>query len=123
MLLVEDDEGVRELAATFLQDLGYTVFEAADAQQALALLEEGRPIDLLFTDLVMPGGLNGLELSREALRRRPDMKVLFTSGYAENALVHGGKLDDGIQLINKPYTKEALAQRIRRVLEQQSQRN
>ena len=85
-------------------------------------MEEGRPIDLLFTDLVMPGGLNGLELSREALRRRPDMKVLFTSGYAENALVHDGKLDDGIQLINKPYTKEALAQRIRRVLEQQSQR-
>jgi CheY-like chemotaxis protein len=118
VLLVEDNEGVRELAAAFLQDLGYAVFEAADAQQALAILEEGRPIDLLFTDLVMPGGMNGLELSREALRRRPTMKVLHTSGYMENALAHDGQFDVGIQLITKPYTKEALAQRIRLVLEQ-----
>lgn len=118
VLLVEDNEGVRELAAAFLQDLGYAVFEAADAQQALAILEEGRPIDLLFTDLVMPGGMNGLELSREALRRRPTMKVLHTSGYMENALAHDGQFDVSIQLITKPYTKEALAQRIRLVLEQ-----
>ena len=123
VLLVEDDEGVRELAATFLHDLGYALLEAADAQQALAILEEGRPIDLLFTDIVMPGGMNGLELSHEALRRRPAMKVLYTSGYMENTLVHDGKLDDGIQLITKPYTKETLARQIRRVLEQQSPRD
>lgn len=118
VLLVEDDEGVRELAATFLQDLGYAVLEATNGKQALALLEEGRPIDLLFTDLVMPGGMNGLELSREALRRRPAMKVLYTSGYMENVLAHDGQFDVGIQLITKPYTKEALAQRIRLVLDQ-----
>ena len=122
-MLVEDDEGVRELAATFLHDLGYALLEAKNAQQALAILEEGRPIDLLFTDIVMPGGMNGLELSHEALRRRPAMKVLYTSGYMENTLVHDGKLDDGIQLITKPYTKETLARQIRRVLEQQSPRD
>jgi len=118
VLLVEDDEGVRELAATFLQDLGYAVLEAINGKQALAILEEGRSIDLLFTDLVMPGGMNGLELSREALRRRPAMKVLYTSGYMENVLAHDGQFDVGIQLITKPYTKEALAKRIRLVLEQ-----
>ncbi len=119
VLLVEDDEGVRELAATFLQDLGYAVLEATNGKQALALLEEGHPIDLLFTDLVMPGGMNGLELSREALRRRPAMKVLHTSGYMENALAYDGQFDVGIQLLTKPYTKEALAQRIRLVLERE----
>lgn len=123
VLLAEDDEGVRELAAAFLHDLGYAVLEATNGEQALAIMEERRPIDLLFTDLVMPGGMNGLELSREALRRRPAMKVLFTSGYTENTLVHDGELADGIQLITKPYTKEALAKQIRRVLEQELPRN
>ena len=123
VLLVEDDNDVRELAAAFLQDLGYTVFEASDGQQALAVMQEGRHVDLLFTDLVMPGRMNGLELSREVLLRRPAMKILYTSGYMEDALARIGKLDKNIQLINKPYTKEALAQRIRLVLNQQLPRD
>jgi len=118
VLLVEDDESVRKLASTFLHDLGYAVLEAADAEQALAALESGRTIDLLFTDLVMPGGMNGLELGGEVLRRRPAMKVLYTSGYSENAVAQDGRFDGRAQLVSKPYTKEALGKHIRRVLEQ-----
>jgi len=118
VLLVEDDEGVRDLASVFLRDLGYVVLEAADAQQALVELEKGRDIDLLFTDLVMPGAMNGLELGREALRRRPSMKVLYTSGYIENSVVQDRKFEDSTQLISKPYTREALGRHIRRILEQ-----
>ena len=118
VLLVEDDESVRNLASAFLRDLGYVVLEAADAKQALAELEKGRSIDLLFTDLVMPGGMNGLELGREALRRRPAVKVLYTSGYIENSMVQDGKLDSSKQLISKPYTREALGRHIRRILDQ-----
>ena len=118
VLLVEDDESVRKLASTFLRELGYAVLEAADAEQALAALESGRAIDLMFTDLVMPGGMNGMELGGEVLRRRPAMKVLYTSGYSENAVAQDGKFDGSTQLISKPYTKESLGNHIRRVLDQ-----
>jgi PAS domain S-box-containing protein len=115
VLVVEDDDAVRELALAFLSDLGYRTIEAPNSEVALAHLGAGVAIDLLFTDVVMPG-LNGPELAAEALRLRPQLKVLFTSGYAEHALIHQDKLDEGVQLISKPYSKEALARKIRVVL-------
>jgi PAS domain S-box-containing protein len=116
ILVVEDDEEVRETAAATLHDLGYTVLKAKDAQSALNVIESGLNIDLLFTDVVMPGTLRSPELARKARARLPQIGVLFTSGYTENAIVHGGRLDPGVELLAKPYSREALALKIRRVL-------
>jgi CheY-like chemotaxis protein len=99
------------------------VLKAKDAQNALAIVESGMPIDLLFTDVVMPGTLRSPELARKARERLPNIAVLFTSGYTENAIVHGGKLDEGIDLLSKPYSREALARKFRYVLRNQQQRN
>ncbi|MND65657.1 Blue-light-activated protein [compost metagenome] len=119
LLLVEDDPMVREHVARQLRGLGYVVTEASDGPEALARLEAGEPYDLLFTDVVMPGGMNGRELAQAAHRLRPDLKVLFTSGYTENAIVHHGRLDPGVQLLSKPYRKRDLAERVRRLLDDQ----
>jgi CheY-like chemotaxis protein len=81
----------------------------------LGLLDQGEAFELLFTDVIMPGGLNGRQLADEVLRRRPSVKVLFTSGYTENAIVHHGRLDHGVALLNKPYRKADLARKIREV--------
>jgi len=116
VLVVEDDEAVRTTVVEMLTDLGYRVLRAVDAQTGLAVIESGVPIDLLFTDVVMPGPLRSDELARKARERLPEIAVLFTSGYTENAIVHGGRLDDVIELLSKPYTREALARKIRRVL-------
>ena len=105
-----------------LTELGYRVLKAKDAQSALAIIESGVPIDLLLTDVVMPGPLRSPELARRARERSPNIAVLFTSGYTENAIVHGGRLDEGIDLLSKPYTREALARKIRHVLRNQEQR-
>ncbi|MFN3671073.1 MAG: response regulator [Bosea sp. (in: a-proteobacteria)] len=118
ILVVEDDEAVRETVLALLGELGYRVLKAPDAQSALAVIESGVPIDLLFTDVVMPGQLKSPELARKAKERLPDLSVLFTSGYTENAIVHGGRLDEGVNLLSKPYTREALARKIRQVLAQ-----
>jgi CheY-like chemotaxis protein len=99
-----------------LSELGYRVLRAKDAQSALAIVESGVPIDMLFTDVVMPGPLRSPELARKARERLPDIAVLFTSGYTDNAIVHGGRLDAGIELLSKPYTREALARKFRHVL-------
>jgi PAS domain S-box-containing protein len=123
VLAVEDDEEVRATVVDMLTDLGYRVLKAKDAQSALAIVESGTPIDLLFTDVVMPGPLRSPELARKARERLPLLAVLFTSGYTENAIVHGGRLDEGIELLSKPYTREALARKIRHVLRNQQQRN
>jgi PAS domain S-box-containing protein len=117
VLVVEDDEAVRELAVAFLADFGYRLVEAQDGSAAFAVLSTDAAIDLLFTDVVMPGSIDGPELARQAKRLRPELKVLFTSGYAEDALVHHGKLDEGVELIIKPYTKNALARKIRSLLD------
>ena len=106
-----------------LSELGYRVLKAKDAESALAIVESGVPIDLLFTDVVMPGALRSPELARRAQERLPDIAVLFTSGYTENAIVHGGRLDEGIELLSKPYSREALARKIRHVLRNQQQRS
>jgi CheY-like chemotaxis protein len=122
VLIVEDDEDVRVTVVDLLSDLGYRVLKARDAQGALAIIESGVPIDLLFTDVVMPGTLRSPELARKARERLPTIAVLFTSGYTENAIFHGGRLDEGIDLLSKPYTRESLARKIRHVLGNQQQR-
>ena len=123
VLVVEDDDEVRRTAVDLLTDMGYRVLKSRDAQSALAIVESGVSIDLLFTDVVMPGPLRSPELARKARERLPNIAVLFTSGYTENAIVHGGRLDEGIELLSKPYTRDALARKIRHVLRNQQQRN
>jgi PAS domain S-box-containing protein len=122
VLVVEDDAEVRATVVELLSDLGYRVLKAVDAASALAIVESGMPIDLLFTDVVMPGTLKSPELARKARERLPEIAVLFTSGYTENSIVHGGKLDAGVELLSKPYTREALARKVRHVLANQGQR-
>jgi signal transduction histidine kinase/CheY-like chemotaxis protein len=116
ILLVEDNEPVREFAKTQLSYLGYQVLEAAHGKEALAILREHPEIDLLFTDVVMPGGLNGRELALEARKLYPALKVLFSSGYAESAILDMGLLDEHVQLLNKPYSRLQLERRIRGML-------
>jgi signal transduction histidine kinase len=116
ILIVEDDEGVRQYAAEILRDLNYTVIEAKDAASAIRLLDADKPFDLLLTDVVLPGK-NGRELATEVERRRPGTKVIFMTGYSRNAIVHQGRLDPGIELIPKPLIEGVLARRIRQVLD------
>jgi len=118
VLIVEDEPAVREFAESVLAQLGYRVGSAASGRQALELLEQGMDCDLLFTDVVMPGGLNGRELAAAAAGLRPDLKVLYTSGYTENAIVHQGRLDPGVHLLSKPYRRDELARRVRKVLDE-----
>jgi len=122
VLVVEDDDQVRETVVDLLTDLGYRVLRAREAQSALAIIESGASIDLLFTDVVMPGPLQSPELARQARSRLPQLAVLFTSGYTDDAIMHGGRLDEGVELLSKPYTREALARKIRHVLRNQRQR-
>ncbi len=116
ILVVEDDEIVRATAVETLQELGFTVLQATNADHALAVVESGVKIDLLFTDVVMPGTLRSPELARRAKQILPDIAVLFTSGYTENAIVHAGRLDHGVELLSKPYTGHQLVQKIQRVM-------
>ncbi len=116
VLVVEDDEEVRETAVAMLAGMGYRVLRARNADSALMVIESGVAIDVLFTDVMMPGRLRSPELARIARQRLPGIAVLFTSGYTENSIVHGGRLDEGVELLSKPYTQEALAQRLRQVL-------
>jgi PAS domain S-box-containing protein len=116
ILVAEDDEGVRATVVEMLSELGYRVLKANDAASALSIIDSGLAIDLLFTDVVMPGTLRSPELARKARERLPGIAVLFTSGYTENAIVHGGRLDAGVDLLGKPYTREALARKVRHVL-------
>ncbi|TXC87922.1 response regulator [Paraburkholderia azotifigens] len=116
ILVVEDDEDVRTTVVEMLSALGYRVLKAKDAQSALAIVESGVPIDLLFTDVVMPGPLRSTELARKARERQPGIAVLFTSGYTDNAIVHAGRLDEGVELLSKPYSREALARKIQHAL-------
>ena len=116
ILVVEDEDDVRQLAVGILGSLGYQPLEARDGKSALAELDRVPDIAVLFSDVILPGGMLGTELAREALRRRPELKVLFTSGYTENAIVHHSRLDDGVELIEKPYRKESLARRLNAIL-------
>ncbi len=117
VLLVDDDEIVQATVASMLEDLGYTVLPALSGAAALAILEKGAKVDLLFTDVVMPGAISGRQLAERAVELVPGLKVLFTSGYTENAIVHNGRLDPGVELLSKPYGREQLAAKVRRVLD------
>ncbi|MBL9035591.1 MAG: response regulator [Rhodospirillaceae bacterium] len=118
ILLVEDDEDVRRAVAETTRGLGYHVIEARDGEEALALLRSGIEIDLLFTDVVMSGAVSGRTLARSAQQIIPNLAVLFTSGYTENAIIHHGRLDEGVHLLSKPYREPELGAKLRAVLDQ-----
>jgi PAS domain S-box-containing protein len=122
ILVVEDDVEVRTTAVEMLSELGYRVLKAADGQSALAIIQSGVPVDLLFTDVVMPGPVRSPDLARQAKALLPELEVLFTSGYTENAIVHGGRLDPGVNLLGKPYRREDLARKIRMLMRNRQQR-
>jgi PAS domain S-box-containing protein len=117
ILVVEDDDDVRAYSVEILRELGYRVIEAHDGPSALRLLERQFRVDLLFTDVVLPGGMTGAQVAAQARGAKPDLKVLFTTGYARNAIVHHGRLDQGVQLITKPFSMSDLATRVRDVLD------
>ncbi|HEX8699731.1 MAG TPA: response regulator [Myxococcaceae bacterium] len=122
VLVVEDNPEVRATVVETLTGLGYRVFMASDGQSALKLLQGGLTVDLMFTDVVMPGPVRSTELARQAKTLLPDLEVLFTSGYTEDAIVHGGRLDPGISLLSKPYRREDLARKLRQMLNVRQQR-
>jgi len=117
VLVVEDDAAVRAAVVDILSDLGYAVLKAESAEQGLAVIASGARIDLLFTDVVMPGPVNTREFARRAQEMRPGLKVLYTSGYTQNAIVHNGRLDDDALLLSKPYRKDELARKLRSLLD------
>jgi len=116
VLVVEDDDDVRLFTTDSLRELGFTVVQTHDAPSALKLLQIRPEVQLIFTDVGLPG-MNGAQLVAAARELRPDIKVLFTTGYARNAIVHQGRLDPGVELITKPFTRAQLASRIRDVLD------
>ena len=115
ILVVEDDRLVRDYVLAQLHSLGYVTLDAANATEALAIVHAGHPFHLLFTDVIMPG-MNGRQLANEILKVSPGLKVLFTSGYTENAIIHHGRLDEGVLLLAKPYRKSDMAIMIRKAL-------
>jgi PAS domain S-box-containing protein len=120
ILVVEDDEDVRAYSTDSLRDLGYSVLEASSAGMALQVLENHPEIVVLFTDVGLPAGMNGRQLAEEAKRRRPGLKVLFTTGYARNAIVHDGRLDPGVELLTKPFSQTALSEKLRDIIDAKS---
>jgi CheY-like chemotaxis protein len=116
ILVVEDEEDVRAYTIALLQDLGYDVLGASEARAALEILDDHPEVELLFTDVGLPGGINGRELADAARARRPALRVLFTTGYARNAIVHQGRLDAGVDLVTKPFTQDTLASRVSAML-------
>jgi signal transduction histidine kinase len=120
ILVVEDDDDVRLFSVEVLRELGYRVLEAEDGPKAIGLIRDDKDIDLLFTDVVLPGGLNGAALAAEALAMRPTLAVLYTSGYDRNAISHHGRLAAGVELITKPFSYDTLTTRVREMLDMQA---
>jgi PAS domain S-box-containing protein len=116
ILVVEDDLKVQSTVVDMLSGLGYSVLKADAAEEALTVIRSGIHIDLLFTDVVMPGTLRSPDMAAQAVQLLPRLKVLFTSGYTQNAIIHGGRLDPGVELLSKPYSREQLAYKIRQML-------
>ncbi|BBK35188.1 hypothetical protein STAQ_02660 [Allostella sp. ATCC 35155] len=112
ILVVEDEAAVRQFSVECLADLGYAVLEAGDGATALRLLDQHPEVVVLFTDVILPGGMNGRHLADEACRRRPGLAVLFTTGYTQNAIVHNGMLDPGVDMIGKPFTQAEVARKL-----------
>jgi PAS domain S-box-containing protein len=117
ILVVEDHEDLRSYSSGVLTELGYTVLQASHGPAALAILAKVGHVDLLFTDVVLPEGMDGRQLANAARRLQPDLRVLFTTGYSRNAIVHNGRLDAGVQLVSKPFTFDTLAAKVRSVLD------
>jgi PAS domain S-box-containing protein len=117
ILVVEDDALVRGFVITQLKNLGYRTISANDGRAAIAVVDRGEPFDLLFTDVIMPGGISGRELAKAVAKRRPGVRVLYTSGYTDNAVVHHGRLDEDVLLLTKPYRKPLLARMVRQALD------
>ena len=120
ILVVEDDPLVRSFVTTQLESLGYTTLTASNGAEALRMIEQGAAFDLLFTDVIMPGGMNGRQLADVVRVLRPGTRVLFSSGYTEDAIFHHGRLDPGVLLLPKPYRRPDLARMIRQALEQKA---
>jgi PAS domain S-box-containing protein len=116
VLVVEDDADVRDSVVGMLEELGYRVLTAHDGESAMGVVRSGAQIDLLFSDVVMPGALSAPKLAQAVREARPGVAVLFTSGYTRNALVSGGRLEEGVQLLSKPYRRDELARRVRQLL-------
>jgi CheY-like chemotaxis protein len=116
VLLVEDELPIRMVIADVLSDLGYTVLEASDGSSGQKILEAGTVVDLLISDVGLPGGINGRQLADAARQRRPDLKVLFITGYAEGVVVGNGLMDEGMQVMTKPFTLDALAARVQGII-------
>ena len=114
--MVEDDEEVRRASVEALRDIGYQVLEAGDAMEGVRLIVDHGGIDLLFTDVGLPGGVNGRALADAARSAQPGVRVLFTTGYTRNAILHNGVLDHDVHFIAKPFNLDALAEKIREVL-------
>jgi CheY-like chemotaxis protein len=117
ILVIDDEEPIRMLIADVLEEAGYRILEAADGVAGLKILQSEARIDLLITDVGLPGGFNGRQVADAARLTRPDLKVLFVTGYAENAVVGNGHLDPGMQVITKPFPMTALALRVREIIE------
>jgi CheY-like chemotaxis protein len=116
ILVVEDDSLVRTFVVSQIQSLGYATLAAVNATEAMLVIDSPQEIDLLFTDMIMPGSMNGRQLADAALLRRGGLKILFTSGYSNDAIIHHGHLDAGVLLLAKPYRKSDLARMIRTAL-------
>jgi CheY-like chemotaxis protein len=117
ILVVEDDDAVRAYSAEVLRELGYRVLEAPNAGAALEILDRQADVHLLFTDIGLPGAMNGRQLSDEARRRRSGLKVLLATGYAGDAIIHAGRLEPGVSLMSKPFTFADLTKRVRTALD------
>ncbi len=117
ILLVEDDPMVREVSVELLKNQGYEIVEAGSGAEALRRMRDGPPFDLLFTDLVLPGGMNGKRVADEAQRLQPGIRVLYATGYSENAVIHNGRLDKGVNLLNKPYMRKELLAKVRAIID------
>jgi len=117
ILVVEDEALVREVTTSMLRELGYQVLGAADGEEALRVFgAHAADVDLLLTDVVLPGAIRGRELAERIKAVRPEVRTMFMSGYTQNSIVHHGRLDDGVVLLGKPFKREDLAQRVAQVL-------
>ena len=109
-----------KIPATILREQGYEIVEAQDGTEAVNHLKEGQPFNLLFTDVVLPGGMSGVQIAAQAKDIQPNIKVLYTTGYTESAIVHQGQLDPGVTMVNKPYRRAELLEKVRAMLDRES---
>jgi CheY-like chemotaxis protein len=117
ILIVEDDETVREIPVSYLRQQGYDIVEAENGEEAVRCLQENGPFHLLFTDIVLPGGMNGVEIAKEAKRLLPDIKILYTTGYADTAVIENHLLNNDNTFIRKPYEFKDLVEIVRSLLD------